>query len=93
MPDERIAHAFQKADLPTEMLGDIKALIDQVHSPLAVRSSSLLEDALYQPFAGVYATKMIPNNQHNPDERFRRLIGSHQVCVCLDVLQIGQELH
>jgi phosphoenolpyruvate synthase/pyruvate phosphate dikinase len=36
------------------------------------RSSSLLEDALYQPFAGVYATKMIPNNQHDADTRFRK---------------------
>ena len=35
--------------------------------PLAVRSSSLLEDALYRPFAGVYATKMIPNNHFDPD--------------------------
>jgi hypothetical protein len=73
-PDDRIAHAFQKADIPIEMVGDLKALINVVHTPLAVRSSGLLEDALYQPFAGVYATKMIPNNQHDPDERFRRLV-------------------
>ncbi len=74
MPDDRIAHAFQKADLPVEMLGDLRALIEKVHTPLAVRSSSLLEDALYQPFAGVYATKMIPNNQHDPAQRFHRLM-------------------
>jgi hypothetical protein len=73
-PDDRIAHGFQKADLPTEMLGDLRGLIDRVHTPLAVRSSSLLEDALYQPFAGVYATKMIPNNQPDADTRFRRLV-------------------
>jgi hypothetical protein len=72
--DDRIAHAFQKADLPTEILGDLRALVEQVRRPLAVRSSSLLEDALYEPFAGVYATKMIPNNQPEPDERFRRLL-------------------
>ena len=41
---------------------------------MAIRSSSLLEDALDRPFAGVYATKMIPNNQLDPDTRFRRLI-------------------
>jgi len=73
-PDDRIAHAFQQADLPTESVGDLKALIDEVHTPLAIRSSSLLEDAMHRPFAGVYATKMIPNNQHDPDIRFRRLI-------------------
>ncbi len=73
VPDDRIAHAFQRANLPVELLGDLRALIEQVHAPLAVRSSSLLEDALYQPFAGVYATKMIPNNQFDADTRFRRL--------------------
>ena len=74
MPDERVAHAFQKADLPMELLGDLRALILQVKTPLAIRSSSLLEDAVGRPFAGVYATKMIPNNQPDPDSRFRRLV-------------------
>jgi len=74
MADDRIAHSFQKADLPMELLGDLRALTVEVKSPLAVRSSSLLEDALDRPFAGVYATKMIPNNQHDPDARFRRLV-------------------
>jgi hypothetical protein len=74
MSDDRIGHAFQKGDLPFELLGDLRALIVQVKSPLAIRSSSLLEDALERPFAGVYATKMIPNNQPDPDTRFRRLV-------------------
>jgi len=74
MADDRIAHAFQKGDLPFELLGDLRALIVQVKTPLAIRSSSLLEDALERPFAGVYATKMIPNNQPEPDTRFRRLV-------------------
>ncbi|MGE5735433.1 MAG: PEP/pyruvate-binding domain-containing protein [Acidobacteriota bacterium] len=74
MSDDRIAHAFQKAELPFELLGDLRALIVQVKSPLAIRSSSLLEDASDRPFAGVYATKMIPNNQPDPDTRFRRLV-------------------
>ena len=74
MRDARIAHAFQKADLPMELLGDLRALTMQVKTPLAVRSSSLLEDALGRPFAGVYATKMIPNNQPDADSRFRRLL-------------------
>lgn len=74
MPDDRITHAFQKGDLPVELLGDLRALTVQVTSPLAIRSSSLLEDALERPFAGVYGTKMIPNNQPDPDTRFRRLV-------------------
>jgi len=72
--DDRIAHAFQRGDLPIPVLGDLRALIQQVHAPLAIRSSSLLEDHLDHPFAGVYATKMIPNNQFDLDIRFRKLV-------------------
>ena len=72
--DRQIAAALQRAELPTEIVGDLWALVRQVHTPLAVRSSSLLEDALAHPFAGVYATKMIPNNQHDPETRFRKLV-------------------
>ena len=53
LPDDRIAHAFQQAELPAEHVGDLRALISSVHTPLAVRSSSLLEDDLNHPFAGV----------------------------------------
>ncbi len=74
MTDARIGNAFLRAELPIELVGDLWALIADVTSPLAIRSSSLLEDALDRPFAGVYATKMIPNNQFDPDTRFRRLV-------------------
>ncbi len=72
-PDDRIAHTFQNFDLPFGILGDLKSIIDQIHYPLAVRSSSILEDALDAPFAGIYATKMIPNNESDTDVRFRKL--------------------
>ena len=72
-PDERIAHAFLQADLPATVVGDLRDLIAHVHTPLAVRSSSLLEDALRHPFAGVYGTKMIPNNQPEVGDRFKKL--------------------
>lgn len=74
LPDDRLAHAFQAAHLPAEHVGDLWALIRSVHQPLAVRSSSLLEDALNHPFAGVYGTKMIPNNQTDIEARFQRLV-------------------
>jgi phosphoenolpyruvate synthase/pyruvate phosphate dikinase len=74
LPDDRIAHTFQKADLPFEILGDLRKLISGVNSPLAIRSSSLLEDAINEPFAGIYTTKMIPNNQPDIDTRFRKLV-------------------
>ncbi|MGD8450184.1 MAG: PEP/pyruvate-binding domain-containing protein [Phycisphaerae bacterium] len=73
LPDDRIAHAFVQAELPPVCVGDLHALIAQTHTPLAVRSSSRLEDALQHPFAGVYATKMIPNNQAATADRFRKL--------------------
>jgi len=72
-PDARIAHAFQRGELPPLIVGDLRALIAQMHTPLAIRSSSLLEDALSHPFAGAYATKMIPNNQPDVATRFQRL--------------------
>ncbi len=74
MTDERIAHEWQKCALPPALVGDLRALSNEVKSPLAVRSSSVLEDAMYRPFAGVYATKMIPNDAPSPDERFRKLV-------------------
>jgi hypothetical protein len=73
LPDSRVAHAFQKAELPFEVLGDLRSIVDQVHIPLAIRSSSMLEDTKNEPFAGIYHTKMIPNNEYDPDVRFRQL--------------------
>ena len=74
LPDDRIAHAFQKAHLPFEVLGDLHSIVEQVHTPLAIRSSSMLEDTKVEPFAGIYHTKMIPNSEFDPDVRFRQLI-------------------
>lgn len=72
--DDLLAHAFIKAELPVQVLGDLRALVAQVHTPLAIRSSSMLEDTMFEPFASVYATKMIPNNQHDIDARFHKLV-------------------
>ena len=71
--DNRVIMAFKKASLPAEIVGDIRAIAEEVQIPMAVRSSSLLEDAMYRPFAGVYATKMIPNNSPSRDERFAQI--------------------
>ncbi|HTY08882.1 MAG TPA: PEP/pyruvate-binding domain-containing protein [Candidatus Edwardsbacteria bacterium] len=68
--DARIVNLFLNASLPPTVVGDVRDFIKQVKRPLAVRSSSLLEDALYQPFAGIYYTKMVPNNQFDLDARF-----------------------
>ncbi|MDE7160808.1 MAG: phosphoenolpyruvate synthase [Muribaculaceae bacterium] len=60
-PDEEILKAFLAAKLPDRVIDDLMALFEVVDRPLAVRSSSLLEDSHYQPFAGIYATYMIPH--------------------------------
>ncbi len=72
--DDQVARAFQKADLPASLVGDLRALISQVHTPLAIRSSSMLEDTMFEPFASVYKTKMIPNNHLETDTRFNKLV-------------------
>jgi hypothetical protein len=72
--DDLIASAFQKAELPAQLVGDLRALVTQVRTPLAIRSSSMLEDAMFEPFASVYSTKMIPNNELDTDTRFRKLV-------------------
>jgi len=71
--DERIAHHFLKAYLPSNLNGELWALIAKVNTPLAVRSSSLLEDSIDSPFAGIYETKMTPNNQPDIETRFHKL--------------------
>ena len=58
--DEVILKAFLRAKLPDRLVEDFFAFFDVVKSPIAIRSSSLLEDSHYQPFAGIYSTYMIP---------------------------------
>jgi hypothetical protein len=53
IPDEEILAHFLKARLPQKLLADLYAFLGAVSKPIAVRSSSLLEDSHYQPFAGV----------------------------------------
>jgi phosphoenolpyruvate synthase/pyruvate phosphate dikinase len=59
-PDDEILKHFMRAQLPDSLIADFFTFFDAVKSPIAVRSSSLLEDAHYQPFAGIYSTYMIP---------------------------------
>ncbi len=71
--DNKITKAFLRIDLPADVVEDLWNFLQWVRYPLAVRSSSLLEDALYQPFAGIYKTYMIANNHPNPDFRLNEL--------------------
>ena len=59
-PDDEILRHFLRAQLPDSLIADFFTFFEATHSPIAIRSSSLLEDAHYQPFAGIYSTYMIP---------------------------------
>jgi hypothetical protein len=73
--DEELNTKFAEAAVfPQEIVAKLSDFLDIVHEPLAVRSSSLLEDSQYQPFAGVYQTFMIPNNNPEKDVRMRELL-------------------
>jgi hypothetical protein len=72
-PDAELNRRFSDARLPDEVRDSLSTLIDHVGEPLAVRSSSLLEDSQSQPFAGVYATYMLPNNYEDQSLRLDQL--------------------
>ena len=61
---------------PQDIASKLRDFLEIMHEPLAVRSSSLLEDSQYQPFAGVYQTFMIPNNDPDTDVRLSELLRS-----------------
>lgn len=60
LPDDEILRRFLAAEFPDEVRSDLEAFFGVVRRPLAVRSSSLIEDSHYQPFAGIYSTYMVP---------------------------------
>lgn len=66
-PDAEILAAFERATLPESLLDDLLSLFRVSKNPFAVRSSSILEDSHYQPFAGIYATYMIPRASNIED--------------------------
>ena len=72
--DEEVAEGFLKADIPEWLVRDLEAFVAKVKIPLSIRSSSLLEDAQFQPYAGLYQTYMIPNNHPDPSVRLQHLI-------------------
>ncbi len=74
--DSAIASAFLEAELGTKLVGALASFLKKITQPLAVRSSSLSEDSLSQPFAGLYATYLIPNNQTNFEERLRQFLSA-----------------
>jgi len=71
--DSEIQQRFLDSPLPGPLIENLTAYLEEVHYPLAVRSSSLLEDSQYQPFTGVYETFMLGNQQADPRTRLEEL--------------------
>jgi hypothetical protein len=74
--DREILKRFLSARFIRSVERDLEVYLKHVQSPLAVRSSSLLEDNQYQPFAGIYDTFMLPNNHGDMDVRLEQLIAA-----------------
>jgi CheY-like chemotaxis protein len=74
--DAEVLRRFLAADLPGWVEADLRRLLQDVRYPLAVRSSSLLEDNLLHPFAGIYATLMLPNSAPDLDTRLAQLLSA-----------------
>jgi CheY-like chemotaxis protein len=72
--DEELRSVFLAADFPAEVVNSLKLFLNLITDPLAVRSSSLLEDSRYLPFAGIYSTYMLPNNNIDDEIRLKNLL-------------------
>jgi len=72
--DQEVAEGFLKAKLPEWLNKQLETFLSQVLYPLSVRSSSLLEDAQFHPYAGLYQTYMIPNNHPDLSKRLHHLV-------------------
>ena len=74
LPDQEIIRQFVQAKFPPWLKKNLEIYLKGVRYPIAVRSSSLFEDAHYQPFAGLYRTYMLPNSHPSLEKRLERLI-------------------
>jgi len=74
--DDEIAKVFLKAKLPIDLTNKLRTILTHFKKPLAIRSSSLLEDSQDYPFAGMYSTYMLPNNHENIEKRLKQLCQS-----------------
>jgi hypothetical protein len=74
--DEEIAEAFCKATFPEWIADDLRAYLARITYPLAVRSSSLLEDAQFRAYAGLYRTYMVPNDHPDLESRVSQLVNA-----------------
>ncbi len=79
LTDPEVLDVFRGGRFNHERRAELAAFLETVTAPIAVRSSSILEDSLYQPFAGVYTTVMLPNNHPSLDIRLAQLLEAIKV--------------
>lgn len=72
--DKQLKEEFLKAELSPETIKRLKILLSNYDQPLAIRSSGLFEDSFSLPFAGVYSTYLLPNNEKDPNIRLKRVM-------------------
>lgn len=87
LSDEEIVNQFLSAEFPESLSRNLMRFLEYVNYPLAIRSSSLLEDAMFQPFAGIYNTYMIPNNHKYLNVRLDQLIQAVKLVYASTFLQ------
>jgi len=76
VPDDKIRKTFINAELSKKLLNNLQLFLKNIKYPIAVRSSSLMEDSHYQPLSGLYSTFMLPNNSSNDSIRLHQLINA-----------------
>lgn len=91
MQDQEILDSIRRARFGHALRADLGALLERVAEPIAVRSSSILEDSVYQPFAGVYATIMLPNNHPSLDVRLAQLLEAIKVVYASTFFQTARD--
>jgi hypothetical protein len=91
MTDQQVLDYFRRSRFRHELRSDLGAYLERVCEPIAVRSSSILEDSVYQPFAGVYATIMLPNNHPSLDVRLAQLLEAIKVVYASTLFENARE--
>jgi CheY-like chemotaxis protein len=91
MADQQVLDYFRRARFGLALRNDLGTFLERVADPIAVRSSSILEDSVYQPFAGVYATVMLPNNHPSIDVRLAQLLEAVKVVYASTFFQTARD--
>jgi hypothetical protein len=88
--DLKIKERFLAANLSSALWEDLRFIYKDQNNPLAVRSSSIFEDSLFQPFAGVFSTYMLPNSHRDPEVRLNQLVSAIKLVYASTYLKLAR---